>query len=132
MHDAPDLDGIDDAPLRALLDRCLAKDPGERPAAADLDTLIAEDAPAGGTIDWLPEDVVRIIADRAAALLALPDIDATVTEEPGPPEPAPGRRRFLLLAAGGAVALGAAPSPPYASPATNPTAAGTENPADAA
>ncbi|MFJ9885213.1 bifunctional serine/threonine-protein kinase/ABC transporter substrate-binding protein [Streptomyces sp. NPDC091287] len=107
VHDAPDLDGIDDAHLRALLDRCLAKDPGDRPAAADLDTLIAEDAPAGATADWLPEDVVRIIADRSAALLALPDIDATVTEEPGPPDPAPGRRRFLLLAAGGAVALGA-------------------------
>ncbi|RPK89813.1 MULTISPECIES: bifunctional serine/threonine-protein kinase/ABC transporter substrate-binding protein [Streptomyces] len=107
VHDAPDLDGIDDAPLRALLDRCLAKDPGERPAAAGLDTLIAEDVPAGATADWLPEDVVRIIADRSAALLALPGIDATVTEEPGPPEPAPGRRRFLLLAAGGAVALGA-------------------------
>ncbi|MFJ9183316.1 bifunctional serine/threonine-protein kinase/ABC transporter substrate-binding protein [Streptomyces anulatus] len=107
VHDAPDLDGIDDAHLRALLDRCLAKDPGDRPTAAGLDTLIAEDAPAGATIDWLPEDVVRIIADRSAALLALPDIDATVTEEPGPPEPGPGRRRFLLFAAGGAVALGA-------------------------
>ncbi|WP_143667380.1 ABC transporter substrate-binding protein, partial [Streptomyces sp. ms184] len=42
----------------------------------------------------------------AAALLALPAIDATVAEEPGPPQPAPGRRRFLLLAAGGALALG--------------------------
>ncbi|OCC13334.1 bifunctional serine/threonine-protein kinase/ABC transporter substrate-binding protein [Streptomyces sp. PTY087I2] len=109
VHDAPDLGGIDDPALRALLERCLAKDPDTRPTAADLDTLIAEDLPAGGTADWLPEDVVRIIADRAAALLALPAIDATVavTEEPGPPQPAPGRRRFLLLAAGGALALGA-------------------------
>ncbi|MFI1224497.1 MULTISPECIES: bifunctional serine/threonine-protein kinase/ABC transporter substrate-binding protein [unclassified Streptomyces] len=107
VHDAPDLDGIDDTQLRALLDRCLAKDPGERPTAADLDALITEDVPAGATADWLPEDVVRIIADRSAALLALPDIDATVAEEPGPPDPAPGRRRFLLFAAGGAVALGA-------------------------
>ncbi|MFD4124382.1 bifunctional serine/threonine-protein kinase/ABC transporter substrate-binding protein [Streptomyces globisporus] len=106
VHDAPDLDGVEDPGLLALLERCLAKDPGERPAAADLDTLIAEDVPAGATTDWLPEDVVRIIADRAAALLALPAIDATVAEEPGPPQPAPGRRRFLLLAAGGALALG--------------------------
>ncbi|MFF8965023.1 bifunctional serine/threonine-protein kinase/ABC transporter substrate-binding protein [Streptomyces globisporus] len=108
VHDAPDLDGIEDPGLLALLERCLAKDPRKRPAAAGLDSLIAEDVPAGATTDWLPEDVVRIIADRAAALLALPAIDATVAvaEEPGPPQPAPGRRRFLLLAAGGALALG--------------------------
>ncbi|MET8659708.1 bifunctional serine/threonine-protein kinase/ABC transporter substrate-binding protein [Streptomyces griseus] len=107
VHDAPDLEGVDDPGLRALLERCLAKEPGERPAAAGLDPLLAEDAPAGATVDWLPEDVVRIIADRADALLALPDVEATVTEEPAPPQPAPDRRRFLLLAAGGAVALGA-------------------------
>ncbi|MFJ5867154.1 bifunctional serine/threonine-protein kinase/ABC transporter substrate-binding protein [Streptomyces parvus] len=108
VHDAPDLEGIEDPALRALLERCLAKDPGGRPAAADLGIPIAEDVPAGATIDWLPEDVVRIIADRSAALLALPGIDATVAvpEEPGPPQPAPGRRRFLFLAAGGALALG--------------------------
>ncbi|APS18485.1 serine/threonine protein kinase [Streptomyces sp. Tue 6075] len=108
VHDAPDLEGIEDPALRALLERCLAKDPGGRPAAAGLATPIAEDVPAGATIDWLPEDVVRIIADRSAALLALPGIDATVAvpEEPGPPQPAPGRRRFLFLAAGGALALG--------------------------
>ncbi len=109
VHDAPDLDGIHDAPLRTLLERCLAKNPGERPAAAELDTLIAEEAPAGAAADWLPEDVVRIIAERAAALLALPDIEATVAvaEEPEPSQPDPARRRFLLFAAGGALALGA-------------------------
>ncbi|WP_103535255.1 bifunctional serine/threonine-protein kinase/ABC transporter substrate-binding protein [Streptomyces sp. SM11] len=107
VHDAPDLDGIEEPGLRALLERCLAKDPAARPEAADLDGLITEDEPAGARADWLPEDVVLIIADRSAAVLALPDIDVTVTEGPGPPEPAPGRRRFLLFAAGGAVALGA-------------------------
>lgn len=106
VHDAPDLDGIEEPGLRALLERCLAKDPAARPEAAELDRLITEDLPAGESADWLPEDVARIIADRSAAVLALPDIDATVTEEPGAPEPAPGRRRFLLFAAGGAVALG--------------------------
>ncbi|MFF2651542.1 bifunctional serine/threonine-protein kinase/ABC transporter substrate-binding protein [Streptomyces sp. NPDC058045] len=109
VHDAPDLDGIEDAGLRALLERCLTKDPEERPAAADLypsDT----DEPDGPGAGWLPEDVVRIIADRSAALLALPGIDATVsgqTVADAPAPPAPGRRRFLLFAAGGAVALGA-------------------------
>lgn len=106
VHDAPDLDGVHDAELRTLLERCLAKDPGARPAAAELDPLIAEDVPGGAAPDWLPDDVVRMIADRSAALLALPGIDATVTEEPAP-SPAPGRRRFLMFAAGGVLALGA-------------------------
>ncbi|MEU0098025.1 bifunctional serine/threonine-protein kinase/ABC transporter substrate-binding protein [Streptomyces sp. NPDC006267] len=107
VHDAPDLDGIAEPGLRALLERCLAKDPAARPEAADLDRLITEETPAAEGTDWLPEDVVLVIADKTAAVLALPGIDATVTEEAGPPEPTPGRRRFLLFAAGGAVALGA-------------------------
>ncbi|MFD3789939.1 bifunctional serine/threonine-protein kinase/ABC transporter substrate-binding protein [Streptomyces cyaneofuscatus] len=106
VHDAPDLDGVDDPELRALLTDCLAKEPAARPAAADLDTRITEDVPGdGASADWLPEDVVRLIAERSAAMLELPDIDATVSEPSA--GPAPARRRFLALAAGGAVAIGA-------------------------
>ncbi|MFC9802939.1 bifunctional serine/threonine-protein kinase/ABC transporter substrate-binding protein [Streptomyces bacillaris] len=113
VHGAPDLDGVDDPALRALLTECLAKDPATRPSAADLDTRITEDVPAGGaSASWLPEDVVRTIAERSAAMLALPDIDATVGDaaasDTPEPRPAPARRRFLAFAAGGAVvALGA-------------------------
>lgn len=106
VHDEPDLAGVDDPALRALLGECLAKDPAARPAAADLDTRIAEDVPGdGASADWLPEDVARMIAERSAAMLALPDIEATVNTSAT--TPAPARRRFLALAAGGAVALGA-------------------------
>ncbi|MFJ9327717.1 bifunctional serine/threonine-protein kinase/ABC transporter substrate-binding protein [Streptomyces sp. NPDC101230] len=106
VHDAPDLDGIDDPGLRTLLSCCLAKAPAARPTAADLDTRITEDVPGdGASVDWLPEGVVRMIAQRSAAMLELPDIDATVSDPPT--EPAPARRLFLALAAGAAVALGA-------------------------
>ncbi|WP_406484775.1 bifunctional serine/threonine-protein kinase/ABC transporter substrate-binding protein [Streptomyces sp. NBC_01563] len=103
VHDEPDLDGVDDPELRALLGTLLAKDPAARPTAAQLDGRIVEDAP-DGSVDWLPEDVVRLIADRSAAMLALPEIDATVTEEPATAVPRPGRRGLLLLAGAGAVA----------------------------
>ncbi|MFI9628382.1 bifunctional serine/threonine-protein kinase/ABC transporter substrate-binding protein [Streptomyces sp. NPDC052042] len=108
VHDEPDLGGIDDQELRALLGVLLSKEPAARPDAARLDELIVEDAP-DGSIDWLPEDVVRLIAARSAAMLALPDIDATVSEEPTTAAPAPGRRGLLLLAGAGAlVAAGGA------------------------
>ncbi|NEA18343.1 serine/threonine-protein kinase, partial [Streptomyces halstedii] len=100
VHDAPDLTGIDDPALRALVTDCLTKDPADRPTARALDTRIAEDVP-GGSIDWLPEDVVRLVAERSAAMLALPDIEPTAAEPPAAP-PAT-RRRVLALAAGGAV-----------------------------
>ncbi|MFE7425691.1 bifunctional serine/threonine-protein kinase/ABC transporter substrate-binding protein [Streptomyces sp. NPDC057545] len=104
VHDEPDLDGMDDPELRSLLGELLAKEPAARPDAARLDELIVEDAP-DGSIDWLPEDVVRLIAVRSTAMLALPDIDATVADEPttAAAAPAPGRRGLLLLAGAGAV-----------------------------
>ncbi|WP_407561157.1 bifunctional serine/threonine-protein kinase/ABC transporter substrate-binding protein [Streptomyces sp. 184] len=105
VHDEPDLSGVPDG-VRDVVARCLARDPAARPSATELDEALVEDAPEG-TAEWLPDDVVRLIADRSAAMLALPDIDATAA---GTPEPAPaptGRRRFLALGAGGAALLAA-------------------------
>ncbi|MEU0187579.1 serine/threonine-protein kinase [Streptomyces sp. NPDC006207] len=120
VHDEPDLDGVPDD-IRALLVRCLAKDPAARPTALQVDEALVEDTPHD-TVDWLPDTVVRRIADRSAAMLALPDIEATALdgradEQPTEvlPPPSTSRRRFLLLsggaallAAGGGAALWAA------------------------
>ncbi|MFE5141399.1 bifunctional serine/threonine-protein kinase/ABC transporter substrate-binding protein [Streptomyces fagopyri] len=121
VHDTPDLDGVADAELRALLGRCLDKDPGQRPTAAQVDTELVEDAPAG-TVDWLPDPVIRMIAERSAEMLALPGIDPTVLSETSGPR-TPGRRRILalgggaaLLLAGGGAALWAALRDDHADP----------------
>ncbi|OEV03979.1 bifunctional serine/threonine-protein kinase/ABC transporter substrate-binding protein [Streptomyces oceani] len=113
VHDEPDLtgvgtDGHGDATtdqLPALLRECLAKDPAARPSAAEIESRLAGATGLGGA--WLPEHVVRDIADRSARMLALPDIEGTVVDQPGAPQvPPPGgtsRRRVLALAASGTV-----------------------------
>ncbi|MER5474440.1 bifunctional serine/threonine-protein kinase/ABC transporter substrate-binding protein [Streptomyces sp. NPDC002685] len=121
VHDEPDLAGIEadddgddadtgDGDLPTLLRRCLAKDPADRPTAAQFGTaLLVEDTiPEGGQLDWLPADVVRAIADSSSEMLALPDIEPTVAETPGDAEQAaPSRRRLLVLASGAAVLMAA-------------------------
>ncbi|KKZ72518.1 bifunctional serine/threonine-protein kinase/ABC transporter substrate-binding protein [Streptomyces showdoensis] len=101
VHDAPDLAGVP-AGLLPLLTACLAKDPAHRPAAAEIAAGLTEDAP-GSAAEWLPAPVVTTIAERSAAMLALPDIDPTVsgTDPAGPAKPS--RRGFLALGAGAAV-----------------------------
>ncbi|MER5904858.1 bifunctional serine/threonine-protein kinase/ABC transporter substrate-binding protein [Streptomyces mirabilis] len=113
VHDTPELDGIDDAELRTLLQRCLDKEPAARPTAAEVDTELVEDAPAD-SIDWLPDAMVAMVADRSAEMLALPgieptEISANPEQDPGPDTGGrkPGRRRVLALAAGCAALLAA-------------------------
>ncbi|MFF7438018.1 ABC transporter substrate-binding protein [Streptomyces sp. NPDC008122] len=101
VHDEPDLAGVPED-LLPLLAACLAKNPADRPTAEEVADRLTEDTP-GTAADWLPAPVVTTIAERSAAMLTLPDIDATA---PGtdPDAPAkPGRRGFLLLGAGAAV-----------------------------
>ncbi|MCX4818001.1 bifunctional serine/threonine-protein kinase/ABC transporter substrate-binding protein [Streptomyces sp. NBC_01239] len=101
VHDTPDLDGVEDVELRALLERCLAKEPERRPQVGQIEAELVEDAPAG-SIDWLPDPVVRMVAERSTRMLALPGIEPT--EVSGDTEvPGPGRRRVLALAGGTAL-----------------------------
>lgn len=139
VHDEPDLDGVPDD-TRDLLERCLAKDPADRPTAREVDEALVGETPEDG-LDWLPDAVVRLIADRSAELLVLPDIEATALdagadgqpqdgqpEDDRPPTGHSGRRRFLLLggaallAAGGGAAVWAAQHDNSDGDSTAPTA----------
>ncbi|MFF4753430.1 bifunctional serine/threonine-protein kinase/ABC transporter substrate-binding protein [Streptomyces sp. NPDC002514] len=102
VHDEPDLEGLDEE-LAAVLRRCLAKDPAERPTPDGLDAALVEDVPSG-TADWLPAGVVRMVADRSAEMLSLPEIGATIIEGPVR-EGDPSRRRFLAVVSGGVAVL---------------------------
>ena len=112
VHGSPNLDRLS-AELRPLIEHCLAKDPGQRPTAADLLAQVGAIQPAPG---WLPEPISRELALHAAAGTApasdaaadrsavqvptensqvpaqAPDPSATVTaQKPQPPVVAPDR-----------------------------------------
>ncbi|MFF0227857.1 bifunctional serine/threonine-protein kinase/ABC transporter substrate-binding protein [Streptomyces sp. NPDC004629] len=110
LHEAPDLGGVPDEALRALLARCLAKNPADRPTVPELRADLGEFA----TDDWLPPGLPAVIAERSAEVLNLPE-----PERPAPDDATPagtaarertvsGRRRFLVLgsAAAGVLAAG--------------------------
>ncbi|MFF3457650.1 bifunctional serine/threonine-protein kinase/ABC transporter substrate-binding protein [Streptomyces sp. NPDC002730] len=114
VHDEPDLDGVPE-PLLPLLRECLVKEPGSRPAVAEVRRALDGAGEGGG---WLPESLIQLIARRSAAVLALPAVEATevsgATAADAPPgdETAVGpggatRRRFLVLgSAAGVLAAG--------------------------
>jgi serine/threonine protein kinase len=59
---SPDLDRVP-AGVRPLIERCLAKDPRQRPTAAG---LLAEVGALQPAADWLPESIIRAFAGDAA------------------------------------------------------------------
>ncbi|MFG2621865.1 serine/threonine-protein kinase [Streptomyces sp. NPDC048507] len=104
-YGTPDLAGVP-AGLVPVLLRCLAKEPGDRPAAS---RLAAELGGAGGDFaDLLPGPLLADLGRRAVGVW-----DLRPVRLPGPPpppaEPPAGwtsRRRLLVAGAGGLLALG--------------------------
>jgi len=62
VHGTPSLAKVP-AEVRPLIERCLAKDPGQRPTA---DSLLAEVGALQPTASWLPESIIRAFAGDAA------------------------------------------------------------------
>ena len=58
VHETPDLEGVP-AAVRPLVERCLVKDPGQRPTADALLAAVGALQPSG---NWLPDSVTRMFA----------------------------------------------------------------------
>ncbi|MGW3951320.1 bifunctional serine/threonine-protein kinase/ABC transporter substrate-binding protein [Streptomyces sp. NPDC004752] len=112
VHGAPELAGVPDEALRALIARCLAKDPADRPTVPELRAGLGDFE----TDDWLPPGLPAVIAERSAEVLNLPEPERPASADAAPAgtaagtareeRSAPGRRRFLVLGAAGALAAG--------------------------
>ena len=84
VYGAPQLDLVP-AGVRALIDRCLAKDPARRPTADDLLSGAAQ--PAAG---WLPEPVTRALTAAPPTTTAAAPSGAPAPVPPAPVPPVPG------------------------------------------
>ncbi|MBD0741338.1 hypothetical protein BG418_07530 [Streptomyces sp. CBMA152] len=101
IHEQPDLDGIADPGLRALIARCLAKAPADRPGVPELRTALGDFR----ADDWPPPGVPALIAECSARILNLPEPERVAPRTTADAPPAPARRRFLLLGASAAGVL---------------------------
>ncbi len=113
VHGAPNLEKVP-AEVRPLIERCLAKDPRQRPTA---DGLLAEVGALQPAADWLPESIIRAFArDNASGpALAKPRYEsaATLTTTAGPAaQVSTGDSRLLAAPAGSSLTAGAGSLPP--------------------
>ena len=89
VHESPGLDRVP-ATVRPLVERCLAKDPAQRPTA---EALLAEVGALQPNGNWLPDTIVRSFTPAAAPRPAFASSDAalatpgTAPGSGGPPEP---------------------------------------------
>ncbi|MFE7757713.1 bifunctional serine/threonine-protein kinase/ABC transporter substrate-binding protein [Streptomyces sp. NPDC057429] len=100
VHEDPDLDGLP-AELLGTVTACLAKDPADRPTAAQA----AERLTGRGEAAWSVPGLSAAIAERSSAALTLPDPGPLPTVPDPAPAGKPSRRRVLVAGAAGAVLL---------------------------
>jgi hypothetical protein len=91
VHGTPRLDRLP-GPVRPLAERCLAKDPGQRPTAAQfLAELTAAHPSAADLADWLPASILAAAANVApnrwpsSPSAPVAALAPTLTEETGSP-----------------------------------------------
>jgi serine/threonine protein kinase len=88
VHGTPRLDRLP-GPVRPLAERCLAKDPGQRPTAAQfLAELTAAHPSAADLADWLPASILAAASPRSGHD---PEPAAGATGQPRHARPGPGR-----------------------------------------
>ena len=92
VHGTPRLDRLP-GPVRPLAERCLAKDPGQRPTAAQfLAELTAAHPSAADLADWLPASILAAAASpRPEATGHDPEPAAGATRKPRHARPGSGR-----------------------------------------
>ncbi|MFE6038022.1 serine/threonine-protein kinase [Streptomyces sp. NPDC056452] len=84
VHEEPELGDLE-GELRELVAGCLAKNPGDRPAPAELARRLAPGGAAAlVTAGWLPNSLVREVSRAAVALLDLEPQEAPVQSGPVP------------------------------------------------
>jgi hypothetical protein len=110
VHDRPAIGKLPGR-IRALVDRCLAKDPRSRPTTEQLLAELATVESADSGVDWLPQPVAQTLQGYAEP------VASTAVERAIPPAPVPDTQPSLAQASAGEAPPAAGAASAQASPA---------------